>query len=238
MTSKQKRKIARENGAKAAGTKSPAGIAKPAMSSLQHDQNAKALVLSTESMERFHELLETYLDKFQPQDGVEMKLIEEMVAAKWRQQRVWMIQTTAFELEMDSQLAEFRQHEKKNGPLHLTQPSRTTLAFTAIANKEKTFELLLRSETSFSRMHDRAEKALERLRQKSKLQNEPKPEPEASEAEPPTLDTTTRQTEIAAETGPTDVHRENPGHEKPVPGIHPPPESGLHGPITVLNDAE
>ena len=176
MTSKQKRKIARTNGAKAAGTKSPEGIAKSAMNSLQHGLNSMALVLSNESLEKFHELLQTYIDNFQPQNGVEMKLVEEMVAAKWRQQRIWVIQTTAMDLEMDSQLVEFQEHEKGTGrPLHLKQSSRVTLAFTALANKEKTLELLLRYETSFARMHDRAMKTLHRLREESKLQNDPEP---------------------------------------------------------------
>jgi len=198
MTSKQKRKIARTNGAKAAGTKSPEGIARSAMNSLQHGLNAMALVLSSESLEKFHELLQTYIDDFQPQNGVEMKCVEEMVAAKWRQQRIWVIQTTAMDLEMDSQQVEFQEHEKGTGQLfHLKQASRVALAFTAIANKEKTFELLLRYETSFSRMHDRAVKALYHLREKSKLQNDPKP---------PVLSTKTKEPAGESQPEPHEIH--------------------------------
>jgi len=128
-----------------------------------------------------------------------MKLVEEMVAAKWRQQRIWVIQTTALDLEMDSQRAEFHDHEKQNGPLHLTQPSRIALAFTAIANKEKTLELLLRYETSFSRMHDRAVKAFYHLREKANLRNDPKPPPPSPETDEPEWKPEPKQTKMHPE---------------------------------------
>jgi len=117
-----------------------------------------------------------YLEKFQPQDGVETNLVYEMVAAKWRQQRVWMNETTALELEMDDQQIDIDEHEAKGGEkLNMTNPRRMAMAVTRMANNEKTLELLLRYETSFSRMHDRAMKALFRLREESNLRNDPKP---------------------------------------------------------------
>ena len=175
MSSKLKRKIARQNGAKAAGTKSPQGIQASSMNALRHGLNSKALVLSNESQTKFDELLQMYIDKFQPQDGVEMNLVTEMVAARWRQQRVWMIQTAALDLEMESQQIDIQEHESRNPPLGITEPSRLAMAFTVMANQEKTLELLMRYETSFSRMHDRAMKALFRLREEQNLRNDPKP---------------------------------------------------------------
>ncbi len=181
MTSKQKRKIARRNGAKAAGTKSPQGIQTSSRNALRHGLLSKVLVLSNESQEKFDELLNMYLEKFQPQDGVETNLVYEMVAAKWRQQRAWMNETTALELEMDAQQIDIDEHKATGGPkLNMTNPRRITLAVTRMANNEKTLELLLRYETSLSRMHDRAMKALFRLREESNLRNDPKP----AEAEP------------------------------------------------------
>ena len=41
-----------------------------------------------EIREAFEKLLQTYLDRFSPRDGVERDVIEEMVAAKWRYLRV------------------------------------------------------------------------------------------------------------------------------------------------------
>ena len=166
MPSKQKRKIARQNGAKAAGSKSPQGIQTSAMNALRHGLTSKTLVLWNESPAKFDQLLQMYLEKFQPQDGVEMNLVDEMVAARWRQQRVWVVQTSALNLRMD------KLEDKVE-----SEADRLTLAFTAMANQEKTLELLMRYETSYSRMHDRAMKTLHRLRQEQDLRNDPKPAP-------------------------------------------------------------
>ncbi|MEO8131489.1 MAG: hypothetical protein ABJF23_30935 [Bryobacteraceae bacterium] len=59
----------------------------------------------------------------------------------------------------------------------MTNPQRIGMAHTRMVNNEKTLELLLRYETSFSRMHDRAMKALFRLREESNLRNDPNPDP-------------------------------------------------------------
>ncbi|MEO8130983.1 MAG: hypothetical protein ABI822_28045 [Bryobacteraceae bacterium] len=178
MKSKQRRKIAQQNGAKAAGAKSPQGIQASSLNAIRHGLLSKALVLSTESQEKFDQLLKMYLEKFQPQDGVETDLVYEMVAAKWRQQRVWMTESTALELEMDDQQIDIDEHEAKGGEkLNMTNPRRIAMAYTRMANNEKTLELLLRYETSFSRMHDRAVKSLFRLRENSNCETTPNPDP-------------------------------------------------------------
>jgi len=43
----------------------------------------------------------SYTRKFNPQDEVEMDLVSEMVAAQWRLHRIWLIQTTALDSQMD-----------------------------------------------------------------------------------------------------------------------------------------
>jgi hypothetical protein len=159
MSSKQKRKIARHNGAQAAGSKSPEGIQKSSMNAMRHGLTAKALVLTNESLDQFTELHKTYLEKFQPQDAVETDLIDQMVAAQWRLRRIWSMQTAALDLKMDQQEAEIA--EKFTS---IDQPTRATVAFTTLANEEKSLELLLRYEITYTRMYDRAQKALLRLR--------------------------------------------------------------------------
>ena len=175
MTSKKKHKIARQNGAKAAGAKSPQGIQTSSMNALRHGLLSKVLVLSNESQTKFDELLQMYIEKFQPQDGVETNLVYEMVAAKWRQQRVWMVETAALELEMDDQQIDIDEHEAKGEKLNMTNPEQIAMAYTKMANNEKTLELFMRYENSFSRMHDRAMKALFRLREELNLRNDAKP---------------------------------------------------------------
>ncbi|MEP6537657.1 MAG: hypothetical protein ABJF23_20145 [Bryobacteraceae bacterium] len=162
MSTKQKRKIAKKNGAKAAGAKSPQGIQTSAKNALRHGLTSKTLVLANESPEKFTQLLQAYIGKFQPTDEVEMNLVDEMVAARWRQQRAWAIQTAALDLQMETQTVEVR-----------GEPARVAHAFIAMAKEEKVLELILRYEISFSRMHDRAMKELFRLREKSNLRNDP-----------------------------------------------------------------
>ena len=166
MPSKQKRNIARKNGAKAAGSKTPQGIQTSATNALRHGLTSKTLVLANECPAKFNQLLQMYIEKFQPRDGVEMNLVDEMVAARWRQQRGWVIQTAVFNLQLESALQEAT-----------SAPESMALAFIAMSNHEKLLELILRYETSYSRMHDRAIKALFRLREEVNLRNDPKPGP-------------------------------------------------------------
>lgn len=207
MPSKQKRKIARQNGAKAAGTKSPQGIQTSAMNALRHGLTSKTLVLANESPAKFDHLLQMYIEKFQPRDGVEMNLVDEMVAARWRQQRGWVIQTAAFDLQMEKEEQEVT-----------SEPARLALAFIAMANQEKILELIMRYETSYSRMHDRAMKALYRLREEQDLRNDPKPAPPTPQTPPETI-TKPEQSAQPVETNPATVYviDASPEIQSPIP---------------------
>ena len=126
MSKKQRRKTAQQNGAKAAGTKSPAGIQKSSQNALKHGIFSRALVLDNECPTKFNELLQSYIDRFQPIDNVEMGFVQEMVASRWRQQRMWMIQTAGMNLEMHRQ-----EDQIEEDMIFCTEPMRVTLAFDA-----------------------------------------------------------------------------------------------------------
>src|SRR6185369_1011762 len=166
MSSRQKRKQARRNGAKAAGTKAPAGIQKSAQNSLKHGLTGKAVVLTNESQAHFDELHLTYVQEFRPQNGVEMDLIDQMVAAQWRLRRIWRMQTAALDLKMDQQENEIGHKFKQ-----IDQATRLTVAFSAMADEQKTLDLFLRYETAHTRMYQRALNTLLKLR-KEKLRND------------------------------------------------------------------
>ncbi len=188
MSSRQFRKQARHNGALAAGTKSPEGLQKSSQNALRHGLTAKSLVLGNESQTEFGELMEAFIQKFQPADTVELELVTEMVASRRRLRRVWLIQTAALDLQMDRMAPEIAQQFKI-----ITHPTRLSLAFTTLANQEKSLQLLLRYETIYSRAFDRALKSLEKM-QKSRiesnvskeLRNEPPPSPQTAPTEPKT----------------------------------------------------
>src|SRR5579864_1369123 len=64
---------------------------------------AESVVLSTESPDEHRQMLEAYIQQFQPDGQAEFDLLEEMVAAKWRQRRLWAIEAELFEIEMPKQ---------------------------------------------------------------------------------------------------------------------------------------
>ncbi len=175
MSSRQLRKQARRNGAKAAGTKSPEGIRISAKNSLTHGLTSKMIVLSNESQDRFDEFHETYIETFQPVNRVEMDLVDQMIASQWRLRRIWFIQTAALDLKMDKQDSEIAKAFNK-----IDQPTRLTLAFSALANEEKSLDLLLRYETTYTRLYQRAIGTLIRLRRESQIE-EARPEPITSQ---------------------------------------------------------
>ena len=175
MSSRQLRKQARRNGAKAAGTKSPAGIQQSSQNSLKHGLTSKMIVLTNESHARFDELHQTYIETFQPVNGVEMDLIDQMVASQWRLRRIWIMQTAALDLKMDQQEPEIA--KKFN---QIDQATRLTVAFTTLANDEKSLDLLLRYETTYTRLYQRAMNTLTRLRRDNQIDGNG-PEPTTSE---------------------------------------------------------
>ncbi len=59
-----------------------------------------------------------------------------------------------------------------------SEPARLALGFIAMAGHEKLLELILRYETGYSRLHDRAMKELFRQREELNLRNDPKPGPD------------------------------------------------------------
>jgi uncharacterized membrane protein YccC len=175
MTKKLKRTQASINGSRAAGSKTPAGIQKSSMNALRHGLTSKALVLSNESQDKFDELHQRYVKKFRPTDDVEMDLVDDMTAARWRLQRVWTLQTAAVDLQMDRQEPEIQKNFDQ-----IDEPTRAVVAISHLANNERTLDLLLRYETTYTRMYHRAMKALENLR-KQNLRNDPNPPAAAPE---------------------------------------------------------
>src|SRR5580692_5655087 len=105
MTSELKSATARTNGAKSRGPKTPETLEKSSRNSLDHGFTAKkTIVLKCENEDEFQEMLRDYAATYQPGSPVEMALVNEMVAASWRMQRLRMIETALLDSEMDREL--------------------------------------------------------------------------------------------------------------------------------------
>jgi hypothetical protein len=115
------------------------------------------IVLSNESKEVFDELHESYIQTFKPANAVEMDLVDQIAAAQWRLRRIWSLQTAALDMKMDQQEVE------------IDQSTRLTHAFVTMANEEKSLDLLLRYETTYTRMYQRALNTLLRLQRENKI---------------------------------------------------------------------
>jgi len=161
MSSLRKRIANRENG-KLSGPVTPEGRAKSALNSIKHGLTANTLVLTNESRDMFNELLDAYTERFQPADEVELDLILEMVACRWRLRRIMSVETAMVDIEMDDQEEALA---KDRGAVD--EVCRIALAFTKLS-EGRGLTLLSRYEARFRRQFDRA---LANLRD---LQNERK----------------------------------------------------------------
>src|SRR6185295_3154635 len=101
--------------------------------------------------------------------GVEMDLVDDMVNARWRLRRIAVMQTAALDLQMDKD-----EKELSHTFSQIDQPTRLVVAFGKLSNEGNTLQMLMRYETTYSRMYDRAMKALESLQAKREKPEESK----------------------------------------------------------------
>src|SRR5262245_7536975 len=96
MPSKRQQEASRRNGSLSRGPKTEAGKRRSSQNAIRHGLLAKRVVLDSDNEENFHILLNQHVEKFQPADGVEFGMIEEMVSCYWRLHRAMAIETEMF----------------------------------------------------------------------------------------------------------------------------------------------
>jgi hypothetical protein len=105
MSSKRKIIASRANGAKSHGPTTPDGKKRSSQNAIQHGLLAQCLLLTGEDAKNFDILIQNHQRRFQPVDGIEFGLIEEMCAAYWRLHRVWTIETFTLNQQIATQPA-------------------------------------------------------------------------------------------------------------------------------------
>ena len=188
MTENQ-RNASRENGAKSNGPKTEEGKARSSLNSLKHGATAKRVLLNTESLEAFMDLVEGYYDDFQPVKQSECDMVEEMVISKWRQRRDWSNEVALLEVEMDEQTPKIEKEYQQ-----IKHAYRFALAFKNLADTSKALQLNMRYETAHRRAYYRALTGLLQLRSAPKPPAEPpaeapQPAPEAPPSPKPPAQT-------------------------------------------------
>ena len=175
-----KSESARINGAKSRGPKTSAGKAKSSRNAIKHGLFAQVIVLSNENAQAFDELTDDFIHRFEPRDGVELSIVEQMVAATWRLSRCWEMQTQTLNLEMQKDQDE-------------DDENLTTRGFHTSIGNSPSMQLLHRFENSYERIITRAIRTLTNIRKnfpipnndEQKCRNEPKPPSNDSIAQPP-----------------------------------------------------
>jgi hypothetical protein len=169
MTDKQIA-ASRANGAKSHGPKTEAGRKRSSLNAIKHGLCSELVVINGESEEAFQTLRQSYLDRFQPSDPVELDLVEQMVAATWRIRRSWAIEVEVFNDAMDDARIWL---EAEGYEPDAKIPPHAALGIAAM-KKERSLANLGRQEARLTRLYNRAMQTLLKLQQQNKSrQNEP-----------------------------------------------------------------
>jgi len=147
----------RANGAKSRGPRTSAGRQRSSLNAIRHGYLSKCVVLDSENKDGFKAHHEHYIKTFNPTDGVEDDLVEEMVSSAWRLGRLQAVENALFN----------KAFEKSPG---------LAGAFSELATNNE-FALVHRYQSSVHRMFQRSFKNLILLRQfKAQEPNEPEEE--------------------------------------------------------------
>jgi hypothetical protein len=208
MSSQRKINSARTNGAKSHGPKTKEGLKKSSMNAVTHGLYSLSVVLKGESREQFQEMLDVYIRQFQPDGQAEFDLVEEMVAAKWRERRLWAIEADLLEDEVIVQ----QQQLDRNGDTY-SQITPLSFAYRELAKSSLPF--LNRHESRLERAYSRSLKTLlelQRIRQKAAIAGQqdlqertqsqiatppPTPAPSRVSTSPPSTAGPTPETEVS-----------------------------------------
>ncbi len=163
MSTKRKTDSARANGAKSHGPATEQGRKKSSMNALKHGLTARTVVLPNENDDEYADLLESYVQKFQPADPVEMDFVVEMVNAKWRQRRLFLIESGLYELQMLKQKEEMEAaYDSYNESVE------HAFAFRKLS-ESACLSMLSRTESRLERTYSRALRNLVQLRREASL---------------------------------------------------------------------
>jgi hypothetical protein len=147
------------------GPITPEGKARSARNATRHGLTGKTVVLTTEDPAQFDELLDDYVKEYSPATRLQLDLVHELAACRWRLQRLWAIETCAFEITFA------RKQGIVDAEFRVCKPEmRTALAYMSMAQESDLLPILDRYETRLTRRTHQIMKELQIL------QNTPPPE--------------------------------------------------------------
>ena len=165
MPSELKSETAPINGAESHGPSTPQDPATSPVNPSSHGITARTLILQNESQDRFLEMLSAYFDLFLPANQMEIDIVSDIAAARWRLRRIWRYETAILDMEMDVQSEGFEKRFEV-----FDEDMRGGLAFSTLVDKSRGLSTVLRYDIHLSRIY---RKALEELRLFRRLRNDP-----------------------------------------------------------------
>jgi hypothetical protein len=164
----------RRNGAQSRGPATPEGKAQSSGNATRHGLSSKVVVLSNESADEFTRLLESYVAHWRPADQPELDLVHDIVAARWRLNRVLALEAATLDIEMHRQREQIEEQYSR-----IDEPARCAMAFSALADSGRSLSILSRHEARLQRTLTRATAELLRMQterreqEKQNCTNEP-----------------------------------------------------------------
>jgi len=157
MRSELQNLASRANGAKSRGPVTPEGRLASAGNRIDHGLLAETVTLDGEPADRLAALSAAFEQRLQPRDEVELAYVESMIMCRWRQMRLWSLESAGMGHEIRKQS---HMHESE------TKATGAALAFRTLSDESQFLELMNRYETRFHRQFTRAHQILLDLRKR------------------------------------------------------------------------
>ncbi len=90
----------RANAQKSTGPRTPEGKARSRMNSWKHGITAQVVVLDQESQPAFDRLLQNLRSRFQPADGYELELVDNIAVIHWHMRRLRFMESALLQAEI------------------------------------------------------------------------------------------------------------------------------------------
>jgi hypothetical protein len=170
MSTQQRVDSSRANGAKSRGPVTPEGRARSRAARLTHGLTSADLLINGESQEEFNAFREEYLADYQPQTRPQFDLVDQLVATRWRLNRVIALQNALMDIQMIRQQPEIdEEFESCDGGI------RAAIAYQHLCDDSRGLESLHRHEARLSAEFRRTFKLLAAELKNQKFHHEPSP---------------------------------------------------------------
>jgi hypothetical protein len=145
MNSDLRSQASRINGAKSRGPKTPEGKQISSRNAVRHGMLSKTILIEGESPERFAQLLTELKSELQPRPGIETTLVETMAVCRWRQLRLWGLESAGVSHEI--------RKRKDASEQPASSPTHAVLALRNLTDNSHILEFVSRHESRCDRLY-------------------------------------------------------------------------------------